>query len=211
MRSRNIVFTITALAAALSVAACDKNSPSGPTQTLTVVSTAALDGYVTSAGTVQTAGGGPVTGDLEAVFPGVAYRQFFSFDLTGLPANASVDTATLRLYQASTAGAPFTSLGNVVVDHLDYGGVLAPSAFDLLAITSNIGILSSNTTVEYKTLAVTTAVKTDVSLGRVRSQFRLRMSIIGADNDGASDNVTFSDTELSCCPGQVPQLVIIYR
>lgn len=208
--SRVVVLACVVAAGAL-VASCDRNSPTGPTETLTIVATSSLDGWVTSSGAVQTAAGGPMTGDADALTPGVSFRQFYSFDLSGVPAGAEVELATLRLYQASSAGTPYTSLGNVVVDHVNYGALLTAAAFDQTAIASSIGVLSSNATIEYKTLAVTSAVQDDVSIGRARSQFRLRMSIIGSDNDGTNDSVTFSDAELSCCLGQPPQLVITYR
>ena len=211
--SRMMIVT-SLVAAGLLAAACDDNNqpPDGPTpRTFTITATAALDGSVSNTGTVLTAGGGPFTGDLDAFLAGLAFRQFYSFDLSNLPANADIDTATLKLYQASVTGTPYISLGNVIVDHVNYGANLSANAYDQIAITSNIGILSTDGVVQYKTLAVTTAVKTDLSVGRTRSQFRLRTSIQDADTDGTSDNASFSDAEQSCCPGRLPQLVIVIR
>ena len=213
--SMSRVLIVTSLfAASLLAAACDDNNqpPSGPTpRTFTITATASLDGYVSNTGSVVTAGGAPLTGDRDAFLAGLAFRQFYSFDLSNLPANADIDTATLKLYQAAVDGTPYISLGNVIVDHVNYGANLSANAYDQIAITSNIGILSTDGVVQYKTLAVTTAVKTDLSVGRTRSQFRLRMSIQDADTDGTSDSVSFSDAEQSCCLGQPPQLVIVIR
>ena len=208
------VLVVTSLAAAsLLASACDDNDqPNGPTpQSVTITATASLDGYVSNTGSVVTAGGAPLTGDRDAILAGLAFRQFYSFDLSGLPVNADIDTATLRLYQAAVDGTPYISLGNVIVDHVNYGSALSANDYNQLAITSNIGILSTTGVIEYKTLAVTTAVRNDYSVGRTRSQFRLRTSIQDADTDGTSDSVSFSDAEQSCCLGQPPQLVIILR
>ena len=213
MSMPRVMILTSLIAVGLVASACDDNQPpNGPTpQTFTITATASLDGYVSNSGSVITASGAPLTGDRDAILAGLAFRQFYSFDLSQLPVNADIDTATLRLYQAAVDGTPYISLGNVIVDHVNYGNNLTGNDYNNLAITSNIGVLSTTGVIEYKSLAVTTAVRNDLSVGRTRSQFRLRMSIQDADTDGTSDSVSFSDAEQSCCLGQPPQLLIILR
>jgi hypothetical protein len=103
-------------------------------------------------------------------------------------------------------------LGNVIVDHLDYGTSLDGSDYNLAALLANAGTLSTDATIQYKTLDVTALVQADRSASRPRSQFRLRFSIRDSDNNGVDDFAAFGDAELSCClTDSLPQLVINYR
>ncbi|HSW51601.1 MAG TPA: hypothetical protein VLG93_00090 [Sulfuricaulis sp.] len=182
---------------------------------IVIGSTDALDGHVLDDGSVNTdpVGGGPKTGDLEEflVTPLVA-RQFYSFELTGIPSTVSVQTATLRLYQANVEGSPYGAgnLGSLIVDHVDYGTSLASNDYGAVPLTANIGTLSSDELVAYKTLDVTSSVASDV-LVRSRSQYRLRFSQENSTN-ADNDYVQFTDAEDSCCTAnKPPQLVITVR
>lgn len=200
-------------AAAWIGAACNDSSGPGP-ETLTLGSTAALDGfvYIGAAERADATGGGPSTGDIDAFVEGVNSRQFYSFDLATLPTGADITTATLRLYQANASSGVYGELGNVVVDHLDYGTTLDVDDHSAAALTEDIGTLSTDATIEYKVLDVTAAVEDDRAAGRTRSQFRLRFETPGND-DGTNDFAQFTDPEESCgslCVGNPPQLVIEY-
>src|SRR5438477_6921840 len=104
----------------LSLTACS-GSDSSPPVTLTSQST--LDGVVSS-NSVAVANGftsPPFAGDFDSTAQGIGARQFYSFDISSIPSTATVTSATLRLFQAFTMGQPYSQLGNVLVDHLDYG------------------------------------------------------------------------------------------
>jgi hypothetical protein len=180
----------------------------GSEQTLTLPSTATLDGWVRSDLNLATSGSQPITGDIDASAPGLGYRQFYSFDLSGLPPGVTVTSATLRLYQGSTLGTPYVDLGDVVVDHVDYGATLLGAAYDAPAIVSNIGALSQDGTIEYKTMTVTDRVQADVAAGRTRSQFRLRFSVFDNNNDAGNDFAQFLDADFG--GANPPQLVVTY-
>ena len=186
------------------------NGPgTGPEVTVNLLSTAGLDGYVRSDGNSGTTGGPAITGDLDAVVPAVGFRQFYSFDLSSLPAGSNITSATLRLYQASLGGNPYVDLGNVIVDHVDYGAALGAAAYNVTALASNVGVLSSDATIAYKTLVVTARVQADVAATRTRAQFRLRFSTTDSNNDAGSDFAQFTDAEF---PGaSVPILEVKYR
>lgn len=203
---------VLACAFALVFMGCKKKTPTEPSQSVTLGSTASLDGWVTSAGVANADQGGPLLGDFDTVSSGVGIREFYSFSLSALPASATIESATLRLYQASIAGQPYTVLGNVVVDSANIGAALDATDYSLAPFASNIGTLSTNATKEYKTLDVTTAVKNDRTAARTASQFRLRFSTRDSNNDGINDYAGFTDAEDSCCAvGQPPQLVIVYH
>jgi hypothetical protein len=179
----------------------------------TIVSTASLDGWVQSDGFANADRGGPGTGDLDSrAAGGLGERQFYSFDLSSLPPTAQVTSAVVRLFQATVIGSPYGSLGNVVVDHLDYGTSLDGSDYNLAALLADVGTLSTDAVIQYKTLDVTARVQADRSAGRPRSQFRLRFSIRDSNNNGVDDDALFGDAELSCCLiDSLPQLVVTYH
>lgn len=176
-------------------------------------STSTLDGFITFDGTTYTAqaiSGGPRTGDDESFLAGSQARQFFSFNLSYLPASITIVQATLRLYQAAQVGTPYNDLGVVVADHVNYGATLdsSPEDYDGGLILS-LGTLSTGSVIGYKTLDVTTRVVNDVSSARGRSQYRLRFSPNEINTDFASDYVQFTDAEDSCCGvNRPPQLAI---
>jgi hypothetical protein len=186
------------------------NTTGGGEPDLELRSMQALDGWVRSDRNSQTTGT-PIAGDLDAVpiATGNGYRVFYSFDLTALPPGGTIGSATLRLYQESVQGNPYGELGNVVVDHLDYGAALDSADFDAPALTSNIGTLSSNANLEYKSLVVTSRVLADIAAGRPRSQFRIRFSGNDGNNDGSNDNATFTDGEWLL--GNYPKLQVTFR
>jgi DNA-binding beta-propeller fold protein YncE len=169
---------------------------------------AALDGVATDNGGFN-ADGVPLTvGDLEPSTP-PAYRGFTSFDVSRIPSTATLLSAELRLYQYFVGGSPYSDLGNVIVDHMDYGASLTGAAYNAAALASNIGTLSTSATLEYKTLDVTGRLRDDIATGRPRSQYRLRFSLRTNSTDGSVDAAFFQDAEMSgTAAGMPPQLVI---
>lgn len=172
--------------------------------TVTLNSTRGLDGYVTSTGSAVTWSQAMV-GDNSA---NIAVRGFLSFDISSIPPSANIISATLRAYQEGVNGTPYADLGNVIVDHLDYGTTLDGTDYDLAALQSNVGSLSNNAAIEYKTLDVTARVKADINDGRARSQYRLLLPT-PTDSDNFEDAVFF--TSANCCTSNLPELVITYQ
>lgn len=168
-------------------------------------STASLDGYARSDGTAS-ATGSPATGDKDAIYFGVGWRQLYSFDISSLPTNSTIASAILRLYQCDVEGFPYTYMGNVIVDHVDYGGVFDPfgSAYNGATVAPGIGTLSATTSLGYRSLDITTSAQDDLTAlpPRTRSQYRLRFSIEDSNLDGNNDFVQFTDAEDSPCAGQ---------
>lgn len=181
--------------------------------TITAIgSTAGLDGSARDDGTAYANGGGPIVGDFEDFGLNRREREFYSFDLVPLPPAVTVSSAVLRLFQAVVAGSPYVALGDVIVDHLDYQDFLDGTDFLLAPLQANIGRLSVDAAIEYKTLDVTAAVRDDLAAGRPHSQFRLRFSNFDGNSNGISDYAAFGDAELSCCiTDSPPELVLIYR
>lgn len=183
---------------------------STPTSTTTTLSpTASLDGFQSNngggnAGLDIRAGNGSFVG---APSYELVTRGFVSFDISSIPSGATIEKATLRLYQKSVSGTPYSGGNKLIADHLDYGGTFENSDYNVSTISSNIGTLTENTTVEWKDLDVTDAFKADRTAGRTRSQFRFRLST-ETDGDGSED---FAYLDSSESASNTPQLVVKYH
>lgn len=175
---------------------------------VTIPSIATLDGIVESDGTVYEQDAyGVALGDGS---PGDGWRGIVTFDLGPIPAGATVQEATLRLLQFGVQGTPYAKLGGaVLVDHIDVGATLDAGDYDSAAYSADIGTLSSNPTLEVKSLGVDAAVQADVDATRTRSAFRLRFAV---ESDGApgADYVNFNEQEDPDGSGVTPTLVVRY-
>lgn len=106
--------------------------------------------------------------------PGSAdFRSVCSFTLPNDVGR--ITHAIVRFYQEGELGAdPFASGNTLVLDHVDYGQQIDGSLYDQAALAANIGTLSTDGTVEFKELDVTSSANDDAINGRAASQFRLR-------------------------------------
>lgn len=184
----------------------------GETLSVVALSVATEDGVVLSDHSVRTDGVLPPTGDLGQPGSTPSGRQFFSFDLSAIPAGSVVQSAVLRLDLFVVVGNPFTSLGAVVVDHLDYGGGLDFGDYAARGLEEGLGPLASDATLGPKTLDVTASVVGDVARGRTRAQFRLRFAPKESDGDVSNDFASFAEAEAAVTGlGQRPTLSLVVR
>lgn len=186
-------------------------SGGGPPSPTPVVATL----FSSQEGSVEAVGnnfvGGLVCGDNNAnPSGGGPYRAFLTFSLS-LPSGAAVTSAVLHLRQANVAGNPYTDLGTVLVEHVDYGAS-APfkTNFAQAALDATGGTLSANSTLEDKALDVTASVQADLAAARTRSQFRLRFTPLDGNADGQDDLATFENATNDQGTTEVPRLVVTY-
>lgn len=138
-------------------------------------------------------------------------RGFVGFNINDLQGKTIV-SATLRLYQAnSIEGSPYTKLGNIIVDHFNFGDHMKGADCLGAALVSNIGTISNNTTTEWKTMDVTNYVQSDLNAGRTSSQYRLRFYPLDKLADGVRDLVEFESAENHTLTGNYPELVVVYK
>ena len=164
-----------------------------------------VDGHVYFAGTVGFGNTEVSIGDTNVNEP---MRGFAGFDISSL-AGRSVVSATLRMHQQSVVNNPYTGgLGNLIVDHVNFGDSLTADDYGGGTLASDIGTLSTNTDLEWKTLDVAARVQNDVNAGRTTSQFRLRFSITDMDGDWTSEWVRLYAAEWST---ERPELVVTYQ
>lgn len=186
--------------------------PSGP-GSVTLESEAALDGYRGNDGSGSTrqdvlVGNGHIvnpTGEL-------VWRGFLSFDLSSIPAGASVQSSELRFFQAKVGGDPYGKLGNLVLEHLDYGTSLDASDFDLPAMDSAMLAQQPASGAWYVLADRTIAawVQKDLDAGRTRFQVRLRFAQ-EKDGDGQEDFAGIESSDNFFGTGNIPLLVVNYE
>ena len=135
----------------------------------------------------------------------------FSFDVSGLPAGAAVDSAQLRLYQTSSSlvGTPYTALGDLILEHISYGDSFTVSAGTTPALGdfTPATVQSAYSPATWRTIDVALAVQGDLDAGRNHAQFRLSHQT-ATDNDGANDHDPWAMGEHAT---HAPTLSITYR
>ena len=131
----------------------------------------------------------------------VDYRAVCSFLLEDVPAGVDILSADLRLFQTEAGGA-IEDLGQVQVDHMDYGTLDDFGPFSQTALAAGIGTLPIDFGPAFRTLDVLPEVNADLTAGRVRSQYRLRVQQFG---EAAGLRYAGPSSDVP------PQLTITYR
>lgn len=194
------------LLTSIGLAACGGSSNNQTPGSASITSTAALDGWVTSAGGFDATGGGAAVGDTSG---NDTAAQIFSFSLAGIPAGATITDAVLRIRQHSQIGTPYGTLGDVVVDHFDMGLDLDATDFAGGTILAGFGTLSTDGTQEYKEIGVAARVQADVTAGRTKSDFRVRFAV-ATDNDNGFDVTRFENGNDEYGTGDLPILEVTW-
>lgn len=180
-------------------------------QTVTLNSQAALDGYLLNNGT-GSASGEILVGNGPLVQEGtqLVARGFLSFDLASIPAGATIESVRLEFYQLQIVGDPYQTLGNLALDHVDYGSSLEASAYDRPALHSAVlaQMVMPNSWYILADPTITLWVEENLTAGRGRLQLRLRFAQ-ETDSDQDRDLVVLTSGEGPA--DQAPRLTIVYR
>jgi hypothetical protein len=115
------------------------------------------------------------------------------------------------LYQAKVIGDPYSAGIRVKVDHLDYGDSLENADYSAPSISANMATLSENSTLEWKSVQVTDAVKDDLNNHRSRSQYRIHFAVENTGGTATGDFAYFESADNSEGSGNLPQLVVKYH
>lgn len=137
-------------------------------------------------------------------------RGFISFDTRSIPNGVTLTEATLKLNQAKIVGSPFTTGGQLKIDHLTYGDSLDTIDFGLPALTSSFATLSTSTKLELKEVNVLEYLRDDMANARPRSQYRIHFQKEVAGGTSNGDYVMFESGDNSLGSGTPPQLVVKY-
>ena len=181
------------------------STPTPKIKTITLQSKDSLDGYLSSDGRIQS--GSNIRAGRNT---NLTTRGFVSFDLDTIPQGVTIFSATLRLYQAEGVGDPYGVGGNLKIDHLNYGGSLDESDFNIAPILTSFATLSSVPTVEWKEADVSNALKNDIFTQRSKSQYRIHFTNEEKGGVPTGDFVYFESSEDTYQSGFTPQLVVKY-
>ena len=158
----------------------------------------------------------------EANPAGNAVRTLLSFQVT-LPASSVITQATLKVRLAEGGGLPFSSLGPIFVDSVDYGTTHEPTDFDTPVLESCVTVPPPTGCAAFgfhrqfatdgwsgeRTLDVTRAVFADLKRG-TRSQFRLKF-LMESSNNGTLDYVRFAGAPDFSESQYYPRLTVTYE
>ena len=186
-------------------------APSQP-ETVTVLSEASLDGYRVSDGTGSAAqdiivGNGEISEDGDELVA----RGFLSFDISGIPSEATIEKLELRFYQKEIEGDPYSKLGALALEHVSYGDSLGAEAFDTPATAS--ALLGSETSPGawyiLSDASLVSWLASDLATGLPRFQLRLRFEQ-EVDGDGIEDWIGVTPGGGVMGSRNAPQLTITY-
>lgn len=149
---------------------------------------ASLSGSMTSSGTMYSSGtytAGDQNGNLQV-------KGFLSFDITGIPAGATITSATIGLSDSSVVGGdPFATLGNLRVYNVDYGTSLTVSDFN----GPKLSTVWSGNSPPSDVIDVKSELANAVASGKKNLQFRIEFAT-ATDNDGAYERIVFNNPTL---------------
>lgn len=180
-------------------------TPTPTPKTETLSSSAALDGFRASNG-----GGNAGIEIRTGRNVNLVTRGFVSFGTAHIPEGATVEKATLRLYQTKVMGDPYGVGIRVKVDHLDYGDSLENADYAASSISGSFVTLSESAGVGWKEVDVTDAVRSDRENNRERSQFRLHFAVENTGGTVQGDFAYFESADNSEGTGNTPQLMVTY-
>ena len=138
------------------------------------------------------------------------YRAILSFDTSGLPDNAIVTKAVLRIKQAGPPLGlnPFSSLGGLLVDIRKgtFGTLaLAPSDFQASASAMKVGMFGKTSTAGWYKVVLNTAGRKNINRAGP-TQLRLYFAL-GDNNNLRADFMKFNSGNATA---DAPQLIITY-
>lgn len=161
-------------------------------QTLTINVTRALSGYISGNGFTSDDNDAFVGTIPNASPPGfLEERGILTFDLSSIPADATIVSAELKTLQGTQTGTPYTQVVGIIVDHIN-GLTPGVSFVDFNTTplsTISAPPLSEDPVEEFKTLDVTAQVVNDLDQNRGESKYRLRGQAVNPLTAGNQDPV----------------------
>ncbi|OGO59492.1 MAG: hypothetical protein A2025_01745 [Chloroflexi bacterium RBG_19FT_COMBO_47_15] len=148
-------------------------------KTVTLYSSSAEDGHVRGDGTTNPY---PNVGDTST---NVAMQAFLSFDISGIPASATIKSASLDVSSGDMLGDPFGKLGWMRVYNHQYG-TLGSEDFTPDFPTGAMYTYSSKPVASFTSSTLVSALQTRVSAATPRFQVRLQF-LSPTNSDGISD------------------------
>ena len=134
-----------------------------------------------------------------------------SFDISGIPAGATIDNVELRFYQSKVTGDPYGKLVGLVLEQVSYGSSLDDRAYNAAA-RGSLSVSPLSSAGQWYMLAdprLVSWVQSDVATGQGQFQVRLRFSV-ETDSDGLEDWISIQPGGSALGSSKAPVLVITY-
>jgi len=194
--AKTTVYTLTATNETGTITATSEISVvAGIAHTLELFSIAAEDGHVKKTGEV---GPEPNVGDTAS---GCSMQAFLSFDISMIPAEATIKSASLDLTTADIFGYPFSKLGLLRIYNHQYA-TLDRHDFIIGAQLGAIYSTSMPPANPFSSTLLNSAIQSQVDAGKTRFQVRLQFERYSF-NDRIADYLALGEAE--------PRLVIKYE
>jgi hypothetical protein len=187
-----------------------------PLSAIAFTSTGAEDGWVLESSRNSSVGGalnaGAAVLRLGDDTHNRQYRSILSFDTSGLPDNAIVSSAMLKIRRSGiTGGNPFANLGNIKVDVIngEFSGnpLFQASDFEAVAGLSGASTIRNNPAGAWYSRSLPSSTFGYINLTGI-TQFRLRFAV-GDNHNSAADFIRFYSGD-SATAGYRPTLIIQY-
>jgi hypothetical protein len=125
-------------------------------------------------------------------------EAFLSFDISAIPANATITEVKINFKDYTIMGNPFGSLGVLNGYLANFGSTLDPTDFVAGFPTGNI--VDWGSTTPLNTLEVSPELKAALQPKVGTSRFQLRLQFAGSNGDAVKDRITFN----------APSLIVTY-
>jgi hypothetical protein len=175
--------------------------PTSTPASKSISATNSLEGYIASNGEINSASEIKVGSSKTKVT-----RGFLSFDITSLK-NSSYKKYILKVYQAKVEGNPYTTLGQIKIDTLNYGSTFDNSDYSVSSSNPSFATISDNSNIEWKNLDITSQVAESLSKNQTTIQFRLHFTSESFTKTDSGDFALFESSENSLKTGNVPSIL----
>lgn len=159
-------------------------------QTLTLEVVRPLSGFLSENG-FESADNDAFVGTIPDIGGFLEERGILTFDLTPIPAGATLLSAELQALQGAQTGTPYDQVVQVIVDHivgLEQG--VSELDFNSAPLSTILDpALADDPIEEFKNLDLTDQVAVDLTAGRTETKLRLRGQVIDPLTAGNQDNV----------------------
>jgi hypothetical protein len=118
---------------------------------------------------------------------------FLTYDISGIPSNASITQVKFDLSDYSTIGNPF-GLGVLNAYVTDYGPALEPS--DFVAVYGGGNVADWGSTEALDTIEASSSFKSALQSKLGTSRMQIRLQFPGSNGDAVKDRLTFTNPTL---------------
>jgi len=171
-----------------------------------------LDGWAMTNGQYSTSGSSaPWAGDIDTIYVNAKCTTYYSFNITGIPANAEILEATLSVYVVSTSGDPYGKYGPLTAGYRPYGNDLA-NVIGSVTLNPPPPVTFSPANGSPGTKEASVIAHLERALQEGSGMYQVSVGFPGLPNaDGVNEWSNLTDAENLQSAGAVPMLSLTWR